>query len=104
MQIILMLSPDQDVIQEFDARVKEDRKSASPKGLYYAAMFLWLLGRNDKAREYVDRMIKISNGSKEVSLLKLFMTHNLSCGCHTIMPCKRTKIEDVSYYDIKGPL
>lgn len=62
------MSPDQDVIQEFDARVKEDRKSASPKGLYYAAMFLWLLGRNDKAREYVDRMIKISNGSKEVRI------------------------------------
>ncbi|XP_041939131.1 tetratricopeptide repeat protein 21B [Alosa sapidissima] len=63
-------NPDQDVIQEYDTRVKEDRKSASPKGLYYAAMFLWLLGRNDKAREYVDRMIKISNGSKEGIILK----------------------------------
>ncbi|KAG7267235.1 hypothetical protein CRUP_010664, partial [Coryphaenoides rupestris] len=45
--------------------VKEDRKTASPKGLYYAGMFLWLLGRNDKAREYVERMIKLSNGSRE---------------------------------------
>uniref|UniRef100_A0AAY5KV66 Tetratricopeptide repeat domain 21B n=1 Tax=Esox lucius TaxID=8010 RepID=A0AAY5KV66_ESOLU len=63
-------NPDRDVIQELDAKVKEDRKSATPKGLYYAGMFLWLLGRNDKAREYVERMIKISNGSREGIILK----------------------------------
>uniref|UniRef100_A0AAR2KQ70 Tetratricopeptide repeat protein 21B n=1 Tax=Pygocentrus nattereri TaxID=42514 RepID=A0AAR2KQ70_PYGNA len=62
--------PDRDTIQELDARVKEDRKSASPKALYHAGMFLWLLGRNDKAREYVDRMIKISSGSTEGIILK----------------------------------
>ncbi|CAB1328461.1 unnamed protein product [Coregonus sp. 'balchen'] len=44
-----------DVIQELDANVKEDCESATPKGLYYAGMFLWLLGRNDKAREYIER-------------------------------------------------
>lgn len=59
--------PDRELIQELDAKVKEDRKSASPKSLYNAGMFLWLLGRNDKAREYTERMIKISNGSREVS-------------------------------------
>lgn len=64
-----MLTSDRDVIQELDAKVKEDRKSATPKGLYYAGMFLWLLGRNDKAREYIERMIKVSNGSREVSLV-----------------------------------
>ncbi|XP_062313935.1 tetratricopeptide repeat protein 21B [Osmerus eperlanus] len=62
--------PDRDVIQELDAKVKEDRKSASPKGLYNAGMFLWVLGRNDKAREYTERMIKISNGSREGIILK----------------------------------
>lgn len=51
-------------------KVKENRKGASPKALYYAGMLLWLLGRNDKAREYVDRMIKISNGATEVRVLK----------------------------------
>uniref|UniRef100_A0A672QNQ7 Tetratricopeptide repeat protein 21B-like n=1 Tax=Sinocyclocheilus grahami TaxID=75366 RepID=A0A672QNQ7_SINGR len=59
-----------DVIQELDGRVKEERKTASPKALYYAGLLLWLLGRNDKAREYVDRMIKISSGSKEGIVLK----------------------------------
>uniref|UniRef100_A0A8B9LC89 Tetratricopeptide repeat domain 21B n=1 Tax=Astyanax mexicanus TaxID=7994 RepID=A0A8B9LC89_ASTMX len=62
--------PHPDTIQELDAKVKEDRKSASPKALYHAGMFLWLLGRNDKAREYVDRMIKISSGSTEGIILK----------------------------------
>lgn len=64
-----MLTSDRDVIQELDAKVKEDRKSATPKGLYYAGMFLWLLGRNDKGREYIERMIKISNGYREVSFV-----------------------------------
>lgn len=64
---------DREVIQELDAKVKEDRKSASPKSLYYAGMFLWLLGRNDKAREYTERMIKLSSGSREVRLS--FLSH-----------------------------
>ncbi|KAJ8385445.1 hypothetical protein AAFF_G00188970 [Aldrovandia affinis] len=63
-------SPDRDVIQELDAKVKEDRKSASPRGLYYAGLLLWHLGRNDKAREYIERMIKVSNGAKEGIILK----------------------------------
>uniref|UniRef100_A0A673N3L1 Tetratricopeptide repeat protein 21B-like n=1 Tax=Sinocyclocheilus rhinocerous TaxID=307959 RepID=A0A673N3L1_9TELE len=63
-------NPDRDVIQELDGRVKEERKTASPKALYYAGLLLWLLGCNDKAREYVDRMIKISSGSKEGIVLK----------------------------------
>lgn len=65
--------PDREVIQELDAKVKEDRKSAPPKSLYYAGTFLWLLGRNDKAREYTERMIKLSNGSKEVRSTYLFI-------------------------------
>ncbi|KTG02425.1 hypothetical protein cypCar_00013635 [Cyprinus carpio] len=58
-----VLPVDCDVIQELDGRVKEERKTASPKALYDAGMLLWL-----KAREYVDRMIKISSGSEENQL------------------------------------
>lgn len=71
--IIVILPSDRDTIQELDVKVKENRKSASPKALYHAGMFLWLLGRNDKAREYVDRMIKISNGSSEVRTILRFV-------------------------------
>ncbi|CAG5865561.1 unnamed protein product [Menidia menidia] len=66
-------NPDREVIQELDAKVKEDRKSAPPKSLYHAGTFLWLLGRNDKAREYTERMIKLSNGSSEGIILKAWI-------------------------------
>ncbi|XP_069009844.1 tetratricopeptide repeat protein 21B [Embiotoca jacksoni] len=66
-------NPDREVIQLLDAKVKEDRKSASAKSLYHAGTFLWLLGRNDKAREYVERMIKLSNGSREGIILKAWI-------------------------------
>uniref|UniRef100_A0A3Q1H576 Tetratricopeptide repeat domain 21B n=1 Tax=Acanthochromis polyacanthus TaxID=80966 RepID=A0A3Q1H576_9TELE len=64
---------DREVIQELDAKVKDDRKSAPPKSLYYAGTFLWLLGRNDKARDYTERMIKLSNGSREGIILKAWI-------------------------------
>lgn len=63
----VFMSTDREVVQELDAKIKEDRKSASPRSLYNAGMFFWLLGRNDKAREYIDRMIKLSNGAREAS-------------------------------------
>lgn len=66
-------NPDREVIQELDAKVKEDRKSASPKSLYYAGMFLWLIRRNEKAREYIERMIKLSSGSREGIILKAWI-------------------------------
>lgn len=47
--------------------MKEQRKIAGQQALYFAGLFLWHLGREDKAREYVDRMIKVSNGDKEVT-------------------------------------
>lgn len=65
---------DKEVIREYDAKVKEDRKSAPPRSLYHAGTFLWLLGRNDKAREYTEKMIKLSNGSREVR--RTFFPHN----------------------------
>ena len=40
------------------------------QALYNAGMFLWLNGRHDKAREYVDRMLKVAHGDKEVRMLR----------------------------------
>uniref|UniRef100_A0A8C6VC71 Tetratricopeptide repeat protein 21B n=1 Tax=Naja naja TaxID=35670 RepID=A0A8C6VC71_NAJNA len=61
------------VIMDLDAKLKEHRKTAGQEALYFAGLFLWHIGRYEKAREYIDRMIKISNGSKEV-------THSLYLG------------------------
>lgn len=57
---------DQEAIQELESSLKEIRKTASWIALYYAGLFLWLMGRHDKAKEYVDRMLQLSNGAKEV--------------------------------------
>ncbi|XP_077436389.1 tetratricopeptide repeat protein 21B-like isoform X2 [Vanacampus margaritifer] len=72
------MTPDRDVIRELETKIREDRKSASPQSLYYAGMFLWLLGRNEKAREYIERMIKLSSGSKEGVILKAWI--DVTCG------------------------
>uniref|UniRef100_A0ABI7YG35 Tetratricopeptide repeat domain 21B n=1 Tax=Felis catus TaxID=9685 RepID=A0ABI7YG35_FELCA len=66
-------NPDKEAILESDARVKEQRKGAGPKALYHAGLFLWHIGRHDKAREYIDRMIKMSNGSKEGQVLRAWL-------------------------------
>nr|XP_027801919.1 tetratricopeptide repeat protein 21B isoform X2 [Marmota flaviventris] len=66
-------NPDREAILESDARMKEQRKGAGQKALYHAGLFLWHLGRHDKAREYVDRMIKISDGSSEGHVLKAWL-------------------------------
>uniref|UniRef100_A0A6J0TFY9 Tetratricopeptide repeat protein 21B n=1 Tax=Pogona vitticeps TaxID=103695 RepID=A0A6J0TFY9_9SAUR len=63
-------NPDREVILELDAKLKEHRKTAGQEALYFAGLFLWHIGRHEKAREYIDRMIKISSGSKEGVILK----------------------------------
>uniref|UniRef100_A0A8B9S3M7 Tetratricopeptide repeat protein 21B n=1 Tax=Apteryx owenii TaxID=8824 RepID=A0A8B9S3M7_APTOW len=84
-------NPDRDAILELDAKMKEQRKTAGQQALYYAGLFLWHLGREDKAREYVDRMIKVSNGGKEGLILKAWL--DLTCG-------KETHIKKaVKYFD-----
>ncbi|XP_061698597.1 tetratricopeptide repeat protein 21B-like isoform X2 [Syngnathoides biaculeatus] len=71
-------APDRDVIRELETKIREDRKCTSPQGLYFAGLFLWLLGRNEKAREYTERMIKLSSGSKEGIILKAWI--DVTCG------------------------
>ncbi|XP_056392607.1 tetratricopeptide repeat protein 21B [Hyla sarda] len=70
--------PDREAIQDLEMRLKEQRKTAGPRALYYAGLFLWHVERHDKAREYVDRMIKISNGDKDGLVLKGWL--DLTCG------------------------
>ncbi|XP_039769894.1 tetratricopeptide repeat protein 21A isoform X2 [Ornithorhynchus anatinus] len=61
---------DREAVLDLERELKETRKAAGEKALYYAALFLWLLGRQDKAREYADRMLKLSKGSREGYVLR----------------------------------
>lgn len=53
-------SVDREAVQELDAKLKEERKQSGETGLYYGGLFLLLNGKPDKAREYIDRMLKIA--------------------------------------------
>ncbi|XP_054201569.1 tetratricopeptide repeat protein 21A isoform X11 [Homo sapiens] len=61
---------DREAIQELEYSLKEIRKTVSGTALYYAGLFLWLIGRHDKAKEYIDRMLKISRGFREAYVLR----------------------------------
>ncbi|XP_028623167.1 tetratricopeptide repeat protein 21A isoform X4 [Grammomys surdaster] len=62
---------DEEAVQGLECSLKEMRRMASDTALYYASLFLWFMGHHDKAREYVDHMLKVSGGSKEATY---FMT------------------------------
>ncbi|XP_078085798.1 tetratricopeptide repeat protein 21B [Mustelus asterias] len=61
---------DQDAIQELDTKLRESEDTAGDKALYYASMFLWFVNRHEEARQHIDRLLKISDGSKEILILK----------------------------------
>ncbi|XP_004412157.1 PREDICTED: tetratricopeptide repeat protein 21A isoform X2 [Odobenus rosmarus divergens] len=62
---------DREAIQELESSLKEIRKTASTTALYYGGLFLWLVGRHDKAKEYIDRTLKISSSSREATYFML---------------------------------
>uniref|UniRef100_A0A8C5LIB4 Tetratricopeptide repeat protein 21B n=1 Tax=Jaculus jaculus TaxID=51337 RepID=A0A8C5LIB4_JACJA len=66
-------NPDREAIMELDTKMKEQRKDAGPKTLYHAGLFLWHIGRLEKAREYIDRMLKVANDSNEGQILKAWL-------------------------------
>ncbi|XP_019518293.1 PREDICTED: tetratricopeptide repeat protein 21A isoform X6 [Hipposideros armiger] len=61
---------DQEAIQELQSSLKETRKKASGTALYYASLFLWLMGHHDRAREYIDCVLRLSSTSSEAYVLR----------------------------------
>uniref|UniRef100_A0A8C9BY70 Tetratricopeptide repeat domain 21A n=1 Tax=Phocoena sinus TaxID=42100 RepID=A0A8C9BY70_PHOSS len=67
---------DRDAIQELESSLKEIRKTASGTALYYAGLFLWLMGRHDKAKEYIDRTLKVSSSSREATYFMMLQNYS----------------------------
>ncbi|KAG2458127.1 WDR48 protein, partial [Polypterus senegalus] len=63
-------SLDREAVSDLESQLKTSRKTAGEQMLYHAGLFLWLLGRSDKAKEYIDKMLKIPSASKEGLILK----------------------------------
>ena len=49
---------DKQTVQQLEAKLKSERTQCGETALYFGGMFLFHSGRPDKAREYVDRMLK----------------------------------------------
>lgn len=45
------------------------------QGLYYAGLFLFFTGKHDKAREYIDRMLKLNAENVQVGDTELTLGH-----------------------------
>nr|XP_034328663.1 tetratricopeptide repeat protein 21B isoform X7 [Crassostrea gigas] len=58
-------SVDREAVQELDAKLKEERKQSGEMGLYYGGLFLLLNDKPDKAREYIDRMLKMATTKEQ---------------------------------------
>ncbi|GFN94695.1 tetratricopeptide repeat protein 21b-like [Plakobranchus ocellatus] len=63
-------APDREAVQELDGKLKEERKQAGELGLYFAGLFLFNSGKYDKAREYIDRMLKMAPQNADGLTLK----------------------------------
>uniref|UniRef100_A0A673TV40 Tetratricopeptide repeat domain 21A n=1 Tax=Suricata suricatta TaxID=37032 RepID=A0A673TV40_SURSU len=61
---------DQEAVWELESSLKDMRKTASGTALYYAGLFLWLVGRGDKAKDYVDRALRVCSGLSQVHVLR----------------------------------
>ncbi|XP_039093106.1 tetratricopeptide repeat protein 21A isoform X1 [Hyaena hyaena] len=61
---------DQEAVRELESSLKEMRKAAGGPALYYAGLFLWLVGRHDKAKEYVDRALQVCGSLREGYVLR----------------------------------
>ncbi|XP_048367165.1 tetratricopeptide repeat protein 21A [Sphaerodactylus townsendi] len=64
---------DSTAVLELQNKLKDLWKTAGSNALYYAGVFLWLINQHDKAKEYIDKMLQISNGTREGLILKGWM-------------------------------
>uniref|UniRef100_A0A914W2S6 Tetratricopeptide repeat protein 21B n=1 Tax=Plectus sambesii TaxID=2011161 RepID=A0A914W2S6_9BILA len=61
---------DREAVSELDARIRDVRRSANDKSNYYGAVFLYLTGAAEKAREMIDKAQKSSSQNHMLLCLK----------------------------------
>ncbi|XP_063063338.1 tetratricopeptide repeat protein 21B [Engraulis encrasicolus] len=67
---------DREAVSELETELRSSRRTAGEKAVLYAGMTLWLLGHHVRAREYVDRAVKISNSSPQAVIMKGWLLLN----------------------------
>ena len=88
---------DREAITAYDLKLKEERKRADDQALYYASLFLLYVDKADKAKDYVDRLLKINPNSVDGLNLKGWVevdkTHKTYCCVYDSGNKKRSKEE-----------
>ncbi|XP_055615673.1 tetratricopeptide repeat protein 21B-like isoform X2 [Toxorhynchites rutilus septentrionalis] len=69
---------DKEELLSLDSRLKEERKKLSASSAYYSSLFLFLTGKYEKAREYVDKSQRMNPNNPEVMTLKAWCELNLN--------------------------
>jgi tetratricopeptide (TPR) repeat protein len=64
------LTIDKEAVTNLDQKLKEERKRSDDQALYHAGIFLLYVDKVDKAKEYVDRLLKINPLNKDGLILK----------------------------------
>ena len=64
---------DREAVSALDEKLKERRKTAGNDALRYAALFLAISSRPDKALQYADRIIKLDSHSYEGHVLRAWL-------------------------------
>lgn len=55
-----------ETIAQLEATLRSERKKANEKSLYYAALFLHLNNRQEKAKEYVEKALNLNSGPNNI--------------------------------------
>ncbi|ODN01250.1 Tetratricopeptide repeat protein 21B [Orchesella cincta] len=69
---------DRESVASLEARVRDARKSAPANELYHAGLFMCLLGKPEKAKEYLDRAIKQAGNHLDAICMRGWVEMKLS--------------------------
>jgi len=61
---------DKETVKQLEVKLKSERTTCGETALYFAGMFLFHSGRPEKAKEYIERMLKMAPQSKEGLILR----------------------------------
>lgn len=82
---------DREAIQQLEGQIRNSRSSCTDKAFYYGSIVLWLTNRHDKARDYLDKSLKLSPNDKNILSLKGWV--DLTCSKDSVSK------KSIKYFD-----
>lgn len=66
----MQTSSDNTIVSSLESKLRDKRKTAEDESLYFAGLFWSAIGKPDKAKEYVDRVLRVTDsGVRKDALL-----------------------------------